>query len=177
MNARLRRPAAPRLIPWGNGGGESRELLAGPGWRISTTWIERDCAFSHYPGKRRRIALMQGAGFRLEFVGQPGIAVAEPGESAEFLGAWNTTCHLVAGRVEVLNLILEDSLLPPTLGSVGEGEARLGPHARALFCASGSARAGEFEMKAGELLAADPGTTLSVRLARASLLLEIGLPA
>jgi environmental stress-induced protein Ves len=162
MTGTLRVPPAARVVPWANGLGESRELLAAPGsaaWRIATTWIERDCAFSHLPGKRRTIVLLRGGGFRLDFLAHGHAELDAADASAEFFGAWTTGCTLVDGRVEVLNLILDESIPAPVLRWLEPGVMPIADHAKALFCASGQGRvvAGgqSHDLDAGHLLAVE----------------------
>ena len=62
-------------VPWRNGGGVTRELLAWPSpddWalRISVAEVERDGPFSQYPGVQRWFAVLSGGGVRLTVAGQ-----------------------------------------------------------------------------------------------------------
>lgn len=68
--------AAPRR-PWKNGGGVTRELAIAPAgaglddfdWRISCAQVASGGAFSPFPGVDRSLALLEGAGLRLDFGG------------------------------------------------------------------------------------------------------------
>ena len=62
-------------LPWKNGGGHTRELLAWPdavNWdlRISVAEIRQSGPFSAFPGVDRWIAVLSGAGISLETVGK-----------------------------------------------------------------------------------------------------------
>jgi uncharacterized protein len=97
-------------VPWHNGGGVTRELLAWPqseNWtvRLSVAEIERDGAFSRLPGVRRWFAVLSGEGVKLRIRG----AVHEIGTSSmplEFHGSAQTDCELLGGRTRDFNLML-----------------------------------------------------------------------
>ena len=46
--------------PWRNGGGTTRDIASGAGWRLSLARIDRDGPFSAYPGLERAFALVGG---------------------------------------------------------------------------------------------------------------------
>ena len=57
-------------VPWRNGGGTTRELMAYPdsdhwAWRISVAEVASDGAFSDFPGVQRWLAILSGAGVAL----------------------------------------------------------------------------------------------------------------
>ena len=84
-------------LPWRNGGGFSRDLLAWPSrrdWqlRISVAEVARSGPFSAYPGVDRWFAVAQGAGVVLHFDG-----AAAP------------ACDLVDGTTLDLNLMARQS--------------------------------------------------------------------
>jgi environmental stress-induced protein Ves len=61
--------------PWKNGGGSTRELLAWPSqadwrWRMSVAEVAQDGPFSRFDGVQRWLAVLSGAGLRLD-VGLP----------------------------------------------------------------------------------------------------------
>ena len=101
----VRRVDAMPLQPWKNGGGFSRELAAGDGWRISLADVERDGPFSVYEGVTRHSVVVSGAGLRLR----------ERDETVELLPfvpaiydggrAWQAT--LRNGRAQVLNVMVD----------------------------------------------------------------------
>lgn len=66
-------------VPWKNGGGSTTEIAIGPpdsgfedfDWRVSLATIEKDGAFSSFPGVDRTLALVEGHGMLLEIDGEP----------------------------------------------------------------------------------------------------------
>ena len=74
-------------VPWKNGGGSTTEIAIGPpdsgfedfDWRVSLATIEKDGAFSLFPGVDRTLALVEGHGMLLEIDGEPTlVSEAEP---------------------------------------------------------------------------------------------------
>jgi uncharacterized protein len=110
--ARLVRVDATSPQRWRNGGGWTRELLARPApddWRvrISVAAIERDGAFSSFPGVRRWFAVLEGAGVELTIDGVVH-RVTGADEALHFSGAAVTSCRLLAGPTRDLNLMLRE---------------------------------------------------------------------
>lgn len=104
-------PAADRAaVAWRNGGGVTREIAVHPGgadafhWRLSIADVDVDGPFSAFPGYRRVITVLTGAGMRLTVDG----AVHDIGPLApfEFDGGAQTTCTLPGGPITDLNLIV-----------------------------------------------------------------------
>jgi environmental stress-induced protein Ves len=66
-------------VPWKNGGGSTTEIAIGPpdagfedfDWRVSLATIDKDGAFSQFPGVDRTLALVEGHGMTLEIDGEP----------------------------------------------------------------------------------------------------------
>lgn len=98
------------FVPWRNGGGRTRELLAWPSathWqvRVSVAEIEADGPFSRLPGIDRCFAVLEGAGVVLSLPGGErrltprDAAVTFPGETAPM-------CRLIDGPTRDLNLML-----------------------------------------------------------------------
>jgi environmental stress-induced protein Ves len=98
-------------VPWHNGGGLTRELLAWPqrgNWsvRLSVAEVARDGPFSQLPGVRRWFAVLSGQGVRLRIDG----AVHEVRKSSmplQFDGAARTECELLGGPTRDVNLMLK----------------------------------------------------------------------
>jgi len=97
------------FVPWRNGGGRTRELLAWPradDWlvRVSVAEIEADGPFSPFPGIDRCFAVLEGAGVELALptgpvrLGPADSALAFPGEAAP-------GCRLLDGPTRDLNLM------------------------------------------------------------------------
>jgi environmental stress-induced protein Ves len=125
---------------WRNGGGQTRELLAWPGredWqlRISVADIDRDGPFSPYPGIDRWVAVVEGAGVRLQL---PGGARSIDTNSAplHFHGEDAPGCDLLDGPTRDLNLMVRRGQGLAAMQRAEPGAdlpARAAP--RALFCA------------------------------------------
>jgi uncharacterized protein len=101
---------AVKPTPWRNGGGRTRELLARPDatqWqlRVSLADIDRDGPFSAYPGVRRWIGVVQGAGMRLRF-GSRSKRLTPLTDALAFDGASAPECSLLDGPTRDLNLML-----------------------------------------------------------------------
>lgn len=97
-------------IPWRNGGGITRELIAFPDpenwrWRISVAEVASDGAFSHFAGVQRWLAILSGTGVRLTT--PDGEVELTPQSSVlAFDGATPVQCNLLKGPVQDLNLML-----------------------------------------------------------------------
>jgi uncharacterized protein len=101
-----------RPVPWKNGGGVTRELLAHtrPGtskwhYRISVATIEQAGEFSIFPNVERWFAVLEGAPVELTIDG----AVQTPAKGAaplQFSGSAMTSCKPTAGSTKDLNLMV-----------------------------------------------------------------------
>ena len=107
-----------RRMRWKNGGGWTTELYSHPaadgsegfGWRVSIAEIESDGAFSAFPHCDRWIALLDGAGMRLEFDGEPPAVLDQRLHFVPFAGEWKTRGTLIDGPVRDFNLIARRDL-------------------------------------------------------------------
>jgi environmental stress-induced protein Ves len=105
-------------VPWRNGCGITRELLAWPSpgdWalRISVAEVERDGPFSQYPGVQRWFAVLSGGGVRLTVAGQVR-ELRAGGEPFQFDGDADTHCQLLAGPTQDFNLMLRGGAVKGT---------------------------------------------------------------
>lgn len=97
------------FVPWRNGGGRTRELLAWPradAWlvRVSVAAIEADGPFSPFPGIDRCFAVLEGAGVELAL--PTGMARLGPSDDAFFFaGEAAPGCRLIEGPTRDLNLM------------------------------------------------------------------------
>lgn len=108
---RLIRAADLTAVPWKNGAGLTREVLAHPpgagfdgfDWRLSMADITEDGPFSVLPGIDRILILIEGEGLMLEGTSERPLAAKDrvdfPGESA-------VSGRLTAGPVRDLNLMV-----------------------------------------------------------------------
>lgn len=93
-------------VAWKNGGGVTRDLAQGRGWRLSLADIDRDGPFSDYPGVERFFAVVSGAGVELTF-GERRHVQRTGQEPLRFDGAAGPHCRLLNGPTRDLNLLLE----------------------------------------------------------------------
>lgn len=95
--------------PWRNGGGSTRELLAGPDaadwrWRLSVAEVAQAGPFSSFPGVRRWFAVLSGAGVRLKLEG--GVHSLDTASAPfQFDGAAAVDCELIEGPTQDFNLM------------------------------------------------------------------------
>lgn len=149
-------------VPWKNGGGLTRELLAWPGggdWRvrISVAEIESDGPFSSFPGVERWFAVLAGGGVALTISGHEHLRRAGDPPLA-FSGEAAVDCRLLQGPSRDLNLMLRG--VAGTMRAAVAGEA-WSPRARrcGLYAsAPGRCRAGveETALQADTLAWFDP---------------------
>jgi len=101
------------FVPWRNGGGRTRELLAWPNaddWqvRVSVAEIGADGPFSAFPGIERAFAVLDGAGVVLSLPGGD-VRVGPQDDAVRFDGVEAPMCHLVDGPTRDLNLMVRSS--------------------------------------------------------------------
>jgi environmental stress-induced protein Ves len=101
-------------IPWKNGGGLTRELMAWPDaqscvWRMSVAEIARSGPFSQFDGVERWFAVLAGSGVQLDIGNHPNAVTHHLRQNAaplRFAGDSPTDCTLVEGAVQAFNLML-----------------------------------------------------------------------
>lgn len=111
-------PASSRLIPaneyrrerWKNGLGWTREIVRTPDsdawdWRLSIAEIERDAAFSSFPGIDRELVLLHGNGLRLRFGDGRVVDLMPPHDRLRFAGEDEVAGELVDGTTHDFNLM------------------------------------------------------------------------
>ena len=97
--------------PWKNGGGVTRELLAWPtptDWlvRISVADIEKDGPFSAFPGIKRTLCVLSGAGIWLDAPLNIELRPKDP--PCTFSGDLAPHCELVRGPTRDLNAMFNE---------------------------------------------------------------------
>ena len=101
---------------WANGGGWTTEIVAEPSgrqweWRMSVADVEAAGPFSLFPGVDRTIALISGAGFALTINGGDEVIIDVPYEPFDFAGDATTSCRLIDGPVQDINMMTSQGAL------------------------------------------------------------------
>lgn len=99
-----------RRVRWKNGLGWTREIIRVPDgedwqWRLSIAEIERDAAFSSFPGIDRELVLLHGNGLRLKFDEADVVELQPPHGRCRFAGEREVTGELVDGPTHDFNLM------------------------------------------------------------------------
>lgn len=110
-------------VPWKNGGGSTTEIAIGPPdsgfedfeWRVSLATIEKDGAFSLFPGVDRTLALVEGHGMLLEIDGEPSL-VTEAEPVVAFDGSSEVTAKLSRGGSTDFNAMTRSERCYHTFG-------------------------------------------------------------
>lgn len=170
-----------RIIPWGNGGGASRELFLRdhPGkegrllYRMSTTDIVGSSPFSAYADYKRTITLLSGGPFTLEFDGRRPPHTLAPFVPFDFSGGWTTYCTLQGPRAHVLNVMTDDDVAYSwrvLQAETGRSNITVETTAALLYCAQGSvllesnAELPTRQLGDAEMLAIEDGKGLTLSL-------------
>lgn len=95
---------------WKNSLGWTREIVRVPDdaawhWRLSIAEIERDAAFSSFPGIDRELVLLRGNGLRLRFEDGRCVELLPPHERTRFRGEEGVIGELVDGITHDFNLM------------------------------------------------------------------------
>ncbi|GHB27695.1 hypothetical protein GCM10010331_12470 [Streptomyces xanthochromogenes] len=131
---RTLRAADLRAVPWRNGGGVTRNILAHPEgagtadfvWRVSLADVGADGPFSGFPGVDRILTVVEGAGMDL-LVGGRRRLVDERFVPQRFPGDAPTDCRLLAGPVVNFNVMFRRGTPAPTVAVVRGGLTVAGP--------------------------------------------------
>ncbi len=95
---------------WRNGAGWTREIYRHPDdadwlWRLSIAEIERDAAFSMFPGIERELVLLSGNGLRLRFDDGEVNELRPPHDRFRFSGERRVVGELQGGPTQDFNLM------------------------------------------------------------------------
>lgn len=110
--------SGPRVVPaneyrrvrWKNGLGWTREIIREPeaddwNWRLSIAEIEKDAAFSAFPGIERELVLLRGNGLRLRFADGEVRELHPPHDRLRFAGERALVGELLDGPTHDFNLM------------------------------------------------------------------------
>jgi environmental stress-induced protein Ves len=110
-------------VPWKNGGGSTIEIAIGPpdagfedfDWRVSLATIEKDGAFSLFPGVDRTLALVEGHGMTLDLDGDP-ILITDGDPVVAFDGSSQVNAKLSRGGSTDFNVMTRSERCYHTFG-------------------------------------------------------------
>lgn len=91
--------------PWKNGGGVTRPLASGPGWRVSLADVACSGPFSVFPGILRHSIVLAGGPLRLK--SDDAALELVPHALASYAGAIAWECLLEGPAATVLNVMCE----------------------------------------------------------------------
>ena len=99
-----------RRVRWRNQLGWTREIVKVPDgddwdWRLSIAEIERDAAFSSFPGIDRALVLLSGNGLRLRFDDGEMRELQPPHDHLRFAGERGVVGELIDGATHDFNLM------------------------------------------------------------------------
>ena len=141
-----------RRMPWKNGAGETAEIAIAPAtaaldafdWRISMARVDGDGPFSAFVGVERTLAILDGAGLRLQVAERssveltPGSAPytfpADAATSAALLGGAITDFNVMTRRGHVSHNVRRERLSAAVLMPANAG-------ATIVFCVDGGLKA------------------------------------
>jgi uncharacterized protein len=120
---KMLRAQSHRRMPWRNGGGSTREIVAWPqpndwDFRLSIADVEHSGPFSVIADVNRTIALLDGNGFVLRVGDALAETVIDHHRPFNFDGELDTICTLIDGPVRDLNLMVRRSASPRQLNFV-----------------------------------------------------------
>jgi environmental stress-induced protein Ves len=96
---------------WKNGLGWTREIVREPAgdaawdWRLSIAEVEKNGAFSTFPGCDRELVLLTGEGMRLAFEDGECVTLEPPHARHRFAGERPLSAELIAGPTHDFNVI------------------------------------------------------------------------
>ncbi|WP_156318531.1 HutD family protein [Rhizobium sp. AAP43] len=153
MTIRLQRFGDHRVMPWKNGLGVTREVIAHPSgsdasdflWRISLATVNGSGPFSPFPGIDRTIAVMAGEGMRLTVDGVVRTPLTTDTDPFSFSGDAVVQADSLGGETLDLNVMTRRGLWRHTMQrlSLPEKQLNIDSDAAALVFS------GRVEVKAG----------------------------
>ena len=100
-------------MPWKNGGGETAEIAIAPAaaaldafdWRISMARVDGDGPFSAFAGVERTLAVLDGAGIRLQIAGRSAVELTTESAPYVFPADLATSAALLGGPITDFNVM------------------------------------------------------------------------
>jgi uncharacterized protein len=146
---RVIRAADCRRTSWKNGRGETTEIAASPPgagldefhWRVSMARVARNGPFSSFEGVDRTLAILDGAGLRLDIAGRAPVELTAGSPPLSFPADLPATASLADGPVLDLNVMTRRGVVEHAvdrLALTGSRELRVDAAAGLVFCRSGS---------------------------------------
>jgi uncharacterized protein len=163
-------PAEFTVMPWKNGGGTTTQLALHPrgadmdsfGWRISMARVASDGPFSAFPGVDRSLAIVEGAGLRIQAQDMPGMALQPASPVFRFAGEASIHATLADGPLTDFNVMTRRQAWTHTLDRIRlQGDLFLdGADDGLVYCLHGSLRCDDLHLVPGEALHCGAYTTL-----------------
>ncbi|MDP3847831.1 MAG: HutD family protein [Pseudomonas sp.] len=169
MAIRLIDRATARQMPWKNGAGLTIELAIAPAdadlsnfqWRISSAQVADSGEFSRFAGIDRSLALLAGAGLRLQGAQTAPLLVTVQAPVAVFTGEQAISAELLAGPITDLNIMTRRADWTHSLQQLHLlGRQRLNNTADALFIYCHSGGPLNCQLADGQQQALSPGQGL-----------------
>jgi uncharacterized protein len=155
-------PADFCVMPWKNGGGTTTQLMLEPagadmdnfGWRVSMARVASDGPFSVFPGVDRSLAIMEGAGLRIEMQDKPAIALRPASPVLRFAGETPIHATLADGPVTDFNIMTGRHAWTHALDRIRmQGNLALeGADDALIYCMDGQLLCNDLPFGAGEAL-------------------------
>lgn len=98
--------------PWKNGGGTTRLLAEGRGWRISLASVTTSGPFSVFKGWWRHSLVVAGDGLRLESTSE--MLSLKPHRVVDYDGGVSWSCELEGEPASVINVMCESVVVKAT---------------------------------------------------------------
>ena len=175
----VRRFADLEPVPWRNGRGVTREVVAEPAgaawaWRVSMAEVAGDDDFSVFPDVDRTIIVVAGGGMALTVDGVETV-LAEPFVPFAFDGDATTACRLLVGPLRDLNLMVRRGAAraTPDVVALRAGAAHGVLGAGALVVLDGTLRAGADVLVACDAVVLAEGDALAAVAGRAGATLAV----
>jgi len=141
-----------RRMPWKNGAGETAEIAIAPAtaaldafdWRISMARVDGDGPFSAFAGVERTIAILDGAGIRLQVAERSAVELTPGSAPYTFPADVATSAALLGGPITDFNVMTRRGRVSHSVRLEGLSAAapvRISAAGTLVFCVDGRVRA------------------------------------